>query len=87
MPLYEYMCKECDHTFEETKSIEDRNTPCDKPCPGCQKEGTLYIALGGKVGDPFIHLSDTKNYGESFTQMMKAISKEHPGSKSLKRFN
>jgi putative FmdB family regulatory protein len=27
MPLYEYRCRTCDHTFELRRSVEDANAP------------------------------------------------------------
>jgi putative FmdB family regulatory protein len=33
--LYQYECKNCKNIFEEFHSVEERNKPCDKPCPVC----------------------------------------------------
>ena len=32
MPTYDYECKKCGHTFEETLKIADRNAPTESPC-------------------------------------------------------
>jgi putative FmdB family regulatory protein len=46
MPTYEYICKNCGHTFEELQSI--KADPLRR-CPKCQKE-TLARVLGGGTG-------------------------------------
>ena len=35
MPLYEYKCSECEHTFEEILKIADVARPLAEPCPNC----------------------------------------------------
>ena len=49
MPLYTYQCKSCDHTFDQSNSINDRKAPETQPCPECgQHEVQLIIA--GRAG-------------------------------------
>lgn len=36
MPLYDYVCPKCEHTFEKLKSFDQRKDP--EPCPVCQHE-------------------------------------------------
>ena len=40
MPIYEYMCKECDHEFEEFLSISSQNPKC----PECGKETEKLVS-------------------------------------------
>ena len=56
MPLYEYQCTHCDHTFSDVLKVDDRNKPLDAPCPSCKAAGgveklvtTARIVAG--VGD------------------------------------
>ena len=35
MPLYEYNCESCEHSFELLSSVGDMNKPVKKPCPEC----------------------------------------------------
>ena len=46
MPLYEYGCKECGHTFTEWAKVDDRMVPCWYPCPECNQEDCINILLG-----------------------------------------
>lgn len=39
---YNYTCRECDHSFDEYLSMDDRKLPESKPCPNCGAEGTVY---------------------------------------------
>ena len=41
MPLYEYRCKECGHTFEKIQSF---SAPEEKECPVCQGEVERLIS-------------------------------------------
>ena len=53
MPLYDYQCALCEHTFEEFKSISNRNIPESMPCPKCGKIG-VNLSIGAPlVVDPF----------------------------------
>jgi hypothetical protein len=38
MPSYAFRCEKCDHTFDETLSVDDREKPMKKPCPKCKKK-------------------------------------------------
>ena len=38
MPLYTYICKDCHNEFDDMKSMAERHTPEQLPCPNCQKQ-------------------------------------------------
>jgi putative FmdB family regulatory protein len=38
MPNYVFKCEKCDHKFELTLLIKDREIPLKKPCPKCKKK-------------------------------------------------
>lgn len=35
MPLYEYRCESCEHEFCDVYSMDERELPCQSPCPNC----------------------------------------------------
>jgi len=35
MPIYEYQCEACEHTFEEYLNVSKRDKPCSDSCPEC----------------------------------------------------
>ena len=41
MPTYDYVCDACNHAFEQTRMISERDQPISEPCPKCQKEGEV----------------------------------------------
>lgn len=47
MPIYEYLCGECGHRFEETTAYEDSFSA--KECPQCESQKTekLFPVVGG----------------------------------------
>ena len=53
MPLYDYRCTKCNHTFEQFEKIDDRNKPSKKPCPSCgKKKVELNIVGAAAICDP-----------------------------------
>jgi len=46
MPIYEYSCKECEDSFTEILSVNDRENPTKEPCKKCGAKDSLYIVLG-----------------------------------------
>lgn len=55
MPIYEYKCAACQHTFELTLSMKDNDVPKESPCPECKAEGTVdrYFSSAPKTIDAF----------------------------------
>ena len=47
MPIYEYICKDCGHEFEELVFSQDENVPCPK-CGGTDTE-KLMSACAAKI--------------------------------------
>ena len=49
MPIYEYKCNECEHTFDDYLSVSDRDKPLKQPCPECGVKSVTKRS-GGKLG-------------------------------------
>ena len=49
MPLYDYVCKECDTMFETFNSMANR---ASAPCPKCGKECAMKLTAPRVVLDP-----------------------------------
>ncbi len=47
MPMYDYMCEDCSHQWEENLSMSNGNKPCKSPCPSCKKTGSVKKQIGG----------------------------------------
>ena len=45
MPIYEFNCESCDHTFEVFSNMNDRDKPLSDPCPECSKK-TVQRSVG-----------------------------------------
>jgi putative FmdB family regulatory protein len=41
MPNYAYVCEKCDHKFESSLLIKDRDNPTKEPCPKCKKKKVI----------------------------------------------
>jgi putative FmdB family regulatory protein len=76
MPLYEYTCNDCGHTWEEVNSIVERWMPTTEPCPKCGKEEVVKngacINLFHGVVNP------SKKMDSNFKEEMNRIKSEHP---------
>jgi putative FmdB family regulatory protein len=75
MPLYDYKCKACDHSFRKLKSVDSRKEPIGDGCPICkafeviQEIGTSNIVSG-------VSMKDTRS--DWFRSKMKEL-KSHAG--------
>ena len=79
MPMYEYHCRECQHTFEKILKIDNRKDPEAEPCPNCKKEGAVYQ---GVSATPFL---DPVRLGvirpdNGFRNVLRSIHERNPGS-------
>lgn len=45
MPQYGYKCNDCEHVFERTLKIKDRNQPVEEACPECNTHGAIIKTL------------------------------------------
>jgi putative FmdB family regulatory protein len=81
MPIYDFACNDCGHTFERTLKIADMKQPEGEPCPSCQKEGTVQKQLAGApaLGDP-TRLGDTKKLPGDFKDVLRKIHERTPRS-------
>jgi len=43
MPIYEYVCPECDTTFEKMRSLSQSDQPCE--CPSCKAEARRKLSV------------------------------------------
>lgn len=74
MPAYDYKCSECDHVFEQTKKIADRDNNDDDVCPECSTTGQITR----QVGSPLVAYSIvTKGYGRIDGGFKEVLQKIH----------
>lgn len=83
MPIYDYACKNCEHTFSETQRIDDRKVPIERGCPKCgfltngQGEHALYQVLGS----PNICYSmTTRRTDDDFNSKLKELRDKVPAA-------
>lgn len=86
MPVYDYKCYGCDHVFEETKKIADRDDTNGMSCPNCS---TADDPSSGKierlVGSPLVAYSiATAGYGrgagDGWKEVLQKIHARAPDS-------
>jgi len=76
MPLYEYKCSNCEHSFELILKAEDNNGPVNDLCPHCGESETIH-----KVLNINLHHGVTnprKKMDSNFKSEMERIKSEHP---------
>lgn len=79
MPIYEYTCRECQHTFDRFMKIDNRKIPESEPCPNCKKEGSVYQGVSAvPMGDP-VRLGITRP-DNGFHDVLRRIHERNPGS-------
>lgn len=89
MPLYDYSCKDCSESFSDMYKIDDRNIPCEKPCPNCGEMG-VYISLNAVPHTDIMNttLGTGKHRPtDEFREVTRRIKKTYPGArKTLKDY-
>lgn len=77
MPNYAYVCETCDHKFESTLAIKDRDNPIKEPCPCCKKKkiirdwGDYATGNGGILMDAT--MSPSKVCGSAWKEVCDRI--------------
>lgn len=72
MPLYDYECRKCEHSWEESNKMAERDKPLSEPCPKCGEEGAVIKKVGcAAVVDPF--LLGLQKPSQSFREIMKNV--------------
>lgn len=80
MPIYDYECQNCKHTFTDVKRISDRKEPESSPCPKCGAMGVKQAILSAPaVADP-VRIGVTKQ-DSNFKEVLAGIHARTAGSK------
>lgn len=86
MPAYDYKCNQCDHVFEQTKKIADRDDVGTDVCPECATTGQITR----QVGSPLVAYSViTKGYGRidgGFKEVLQKIHSTAGAKKNVSSF-
>jgi putative FmdB family regulatory protein len=81
MALYDYTCKSCDHTFEQSKRISERDEVSDIICPNCGAMGNVDRCVSAAL--PAYSVTTPGGYGkipDGFKEVLKKVYKAAPGS-------
>lgn len=77
MPIYEYVCSDCDHTFETLQKMSEAPLSV---CPACDRAG-----LKKKISAPGFRLSGSGWYETDFkSDSQKNLAKADAGDKDGK---
>lgn len=81
MPLYDYKCSNCEHTFTLSKRISARKEPEADPCPSCHQINRVKQLVGappivsGVVGAGSI--KKPQWFQDKIKDMKKVVGKGH----------
>ena len=79
MPLYDYRCDKCNMIWEESRTISDRDIPCNEKCPHCKKKGSVKKHVGGFPGIGVDStLTANKKTGGQWNEIMSKIKNGLP---------
>lgn len=79
MPLYGYICGECNHEFDEFSSIANRTLPTKQPCPSCGAMEVKQALNIAPIADP-VRLGRIKA-PEGFRDVLRNVKKNTYGNK------
>jgi putative FmdB family regulatory protein len=85
MPLYDYLCSACEHSFEKTLKISEMRQPEAASCPACGEFATVSKVMAGapSLGDP-IRLGVTKVPGDFKEVLQKIHERTYKSNLNLK---
>lgn len=83
MPVYDYACRACEHTFTESQRIADRKVPVERGCPECKTilldDDDEDYAIYQVIGSPQICYSmTTRRTDDDFNSKLKELHKRVP---------
>ena len=71
---YNYRCSSCDHDFEKNISIEERDSPSNKPCPSCKKKSVERVFKAPSISYEGAK-SDIRRAGSGWNDVLKRVHK------------
>lgn len=75
MPMYDYTCQRCEHTFDMNMKIAERDETRDVVCPNCGTTGEIARQVGAPM---FAYSIVTKGgYGSNLGGFKDVLAKIH----------
>ena len=78
MPTYQYECKGCGSSWEETHRIAEREKPLKVPCRGCFDEIRLIPQIPSMIS---MRGSWRQHTSDGWKDRLKEIKRSNPGSR------
>lgn len=76
MPIYEFACSSCNHTFDRFLSIANYKQPESEPCPECTELSILKHA--GRIN--MVQWEKNLKPDETFRDLLRQIKKNNKHS-------
>lgn len=76
MPLYDYKCTKCEHSWDEIVLYKNRDKPCKKPCPECKEKSVTRVVGAPIMSEP--HKMGLKRPDGGFREVISKIKQHHP---------
>jgi putative FmdB family regulatory protein len=86
MPMYDYVCSECQHTFDKILKIAEKDIPKHEPCPKCGKTKCIDISLGAPALMSPFRVEGLKKPSGQFRERIQQIKKGLPRKTTLKDY-
>ena len=86
MPMYDYVCSKCQHTFDGFLTIAQRDVPTQEPCPNCGKTNCISISLGAPALMSPFRVEGLKKPSGQFRERVQQIKKGLPKKTTLKDY-
>jgi putative FmdB family regulatory protein len=88
MPQYDYRCGSCEHTFEKTLKITDRDNPTLESCPSCGDREVFKTLISAPVyGDALRMGSTVKDKNGKWTEVLRQVHNSNYKSNLSLKFN
>ncbi len=80
--LYDYQCSKCDHVFERSLKITDRELPLFEACPNCERVGYVQkvILTPTEFGSSERLSAGNVKISDGFKDVLTAVKNGNRGS-------
>jgi putative FmdB family regulatory protein len=78
MPVYDYKCTNCDHTFTRISNIACRNDPENESCEKCEQT-TIQRQVGAPALGDSVRLG-LRTHDDGFREVLSKIAEKVPKS-------
>ena len=86
MPLYEYECEKCSHSFSAILKIDNRKEPTLNPCPSCKETQCIQSVMSAAALVSPSSIDGLRKPSSQFKERMSQIRQQARHTAKIKDY-